>query len=124
MANGLISITLPAFSMYVLGKLFMGLFWLVVGGCIFFWQWIHPNRPGFTIWDTGISIGWVALLFGLYNLAFWWVSRANQKRQVEVQEAETRRRAELRKRTHPRHKPDPNLDFSNGSPPPQEPLKP
>jgi hypothetical protein len=104
--------------MYTSVKLFIGLFWLVVAAGIFGWQWMYPDRPGFTIWDTGVSIGWVALLFGLYNLVFWWVSRANQRQKLTIQEGEDRLRDQFQKRTRPQDvEPDPNFDFSDTIPP-------
>jgi hypothetical protein len=74
--------------MYPSVKLLMALVWLFLGGCIFFWEWTHPDRPGLTIWDTGVSIGWGAILLSLYNLLRWWMARSHQSRQRAIAEAE------------------------------------
>jgi hypothetical protein len=99
--------------MYPLVKLFMALVWLVLGACIFYWQWSHPDRPGLTIWNTGISIGWGAIALGLYNLLRWWMAWSYQKRQRAVVEAEAHRLNELRRRTRPSSGHNPDFDFSD-----------
>jgi len=99
--------------MYVPVKLFMALLWLILGSCIFYWEWSHPDRPGLTIWNTGISIGWGAIALGLYNMLRWWMAWSYQRRQRAIAEAETQRRNELRRRSRPTAEPNPDFDFSD-----------
>ncbi len=99
--------------MFASRKLLMGLVWLLLAGCIFFWEWTHPESPGLKIWDTNISIAWVAVLLSLYNIVWWWVARVNQKRQRALEHAEAERRSELRKRARPPQEWNPSLDFTD-----------
>jgi hypothetical protein len=95
--------------MYASVKLWMAGVWLIVAGFIFYWEWSHPG-PGLTIWNTGISIGWVAVLLCLYNLFFWWISSLRRR---TSEDDSLYRRNEPRKRTHAPQEPDPNFDFSD-----------
>jgi hypothetical protein len=99
--------------MYASVKLFMALVWLFLGGCIFCWEWTHPDRPGLTIWNTGISIGWCAILLGLYNLLRWWMAWSYQKRQRAIEEAEAQRLSDLRRRSRPPQELNPDFDFTD-----------
>jgi hypothetical protein len=99
--------------MYPSVKLLMALVWLFLAGCIFFWEWTHPDRPGLTIWKTGISIGWGAMLLSLYNLLRWWMARSYQARQRAIADAERERRSELRKKARPNEERNPDFDFSD-----------
>jgi len=104
-------------SMYTSVKLFMALVFLVLGGCIFSWEWTHPDQPGLTIWDTGISMGWGPIVLGLFNLLRWWMAWSYQKRQRAIAEAEAQRLDELRRRSRPSPELNPDFDFSDsGSP--------
>lgn len=99
--------------MYASVKLLMALVWLVLGGCIFYWEWSHPDRPGLTIWNTGISIAWGAVALGVYNLLRWWMAWSYQKRQRAIAEAESERLAEIRRRSRPAAELNPDFDFSD-----------
>jgi hypothetical protein len=100
----------------------MGFFWFLLGGGIFAWQWTHPDRKDFTIWNTGISSGWIALVLGFYCLLIWWVNRANQKRIQAIHTAEKKLRSDFQKRTESKlEEPNPDFDFSGGKPPPENP---
>jgi hypothetical protein len=103
--------------MYPSAKLLMALVWLFLGGCIFFWEWTHPDRPGLTIWDTGVSIGWGAILLSLYNFLRWWMARSHQSRQRAIAEAESQRRSDLRKRSRSPEEMNPDFDFSDAHSP-------
>lgn len=103
-------------SMYASVKFLMALVWLFIGGGIFFWQWTHPDRPGLTIWDTGISIGWAAILFSLYNLLWGFVAMYKQKRRQAVATAETERQKEMRRRSQPPQEYNPAFDFTERPP--------
>jgi hypothetical protein len=110
-------------SMFASVKLFMALVWLVLGGCIFYWEWTHPDRPGLTIWNTGISIGWGAIVLSVYNLLRWWMAWSYQKRQRAIAEAEAQRLDELRRRSRPSPELNPDFDFSDSGSP-EEPKSP
>ena len=99
--------------MYPAVKFFMALVWLVLGGCILYWEQSHPDRPGLTIWNTGISIGWAAIALGVYNLLRWWMVWSYQKRQRAIAEAESERLAEIRRRSRPSPELNPDFDFSD-----------
>lgn len=73
----------------------------------------HPNVPTANIWGSGISLGWVAVLLGVYNLyklVRWWNVRsyqANLRKLEEIRwEREHRSRLDIDKR-------DPTFDFSD-----------
>ena len=99
--------------MYPSVKLLMALVWLILGGCILYWEWSHPDRPGLTIWNTGISIGWGAIALGAYNLLRWWMAWSYQKRQRDLAAAEAQRLSELRNRSRPSPQLNPDFDFSD-----------
>jgi len=99
--------------MYLTTKLFMAVAWFLIGAFIFLWAWTHPDRPGLTIWDTGISIGWVPLFLGVYNLVWWWIGRLNLRQRQAIEEAEARRMNEFHQRNRRPDEPDPNFDFSD-----------
>jgi hypothetical protein len=80
-------------------NLVMAVFWLVVGGLLLGWQWLHPENRRLTIFGTGISIGWLALLLALYDLVRW-----RQERRL------------TRRQTPPAAVPDPNFNFTDQPP--------
>ena len=98
--------------MYAPVKLFMALAWLILAGCIFYWEWAYPDQR-LTIARTRISIAWVAIALGLYNLLRWWMAWSFQKRQRAIAEAEAQRRDELRRRTRPSPELNADFDFSD-----------
>jgi hypothetical protein len=97
--------------MYASLKLWMAGVWLIVAGFVFYWEWSHPGLE-LTIWNTGISIGWVAMLLCLYNLFFWWINWSSARRRA-LEDNNLYRPHEPRKRTRPPQEPDPNFDFSD-----------
>jgi hypothetical protein len=107
--------------MYTSVKLFMACIWFLVAGGFFYFDWLHQDRPGLTVWDTGVSIGWVAVFLGLYNLVWWWVSQSREKRRLALREAEARWKSELRNRSRPPQELNPDFDFTDE--PPSEPPK-
>src|SRR5712691_8204443 len=92
-------------------NLFMGAFWLLLGGALVVYTWVDPiGAP--RVWDTNISIGWVGIVLALYNFARWWSSRSYLKQQREILEATRRREHE---NAHPRKEEvhDPTFDFTS-----------
>ena len=94
--------------------LILTFFWFLVGSLLFAWQAIYPEDNRFTIWGSQISMGWVALLLGLYNLARWWSSHSAA---VRAEEAAARQRPPVTYRTD--EPPNPDFDFSKPVPQPE-----
>lgn len=85
--------------------LYFTLSWLAVGIGLLIWHALDPEATHGKI--GGFSLGWVALLMGLWSLARWWNIRSYQAlRQAERAALEQRRQ---RSREHP--EPDPNSPF-------------
>jgi hypothetical protein len=99
--------------------LFMAALWLIAGAALLAWQAAHPEARGMTIWGSNVSLGWVALVLALYNLARWWSMRSATNRPVVEQEPLALRR---RHETHePPQAPDPTFNFTREEPRPGEP---
>ena len=58
--------------------LVMAVVWLGVAVAAFLLPRLNPNGPPWTIPNTDISVGWMALVFLVYNLARWWTNRKQQ----------------------------------------------
>jgi hypothetical protein len=95
-------------------NLMLAVLWLVVASGLFLWPWLVPNARMPTIGDTGIPVGWLALLLALYNVARWATTR-NDRRQRAL--AEERRRAGARAHARWPGETDPTFDFTEGQPP-------
>jgi hypothetical protein len=91
--------------------------WLILAVILLGMPLLRPGVPAPTIWDTGISLGWPALVLGLYNLARWWNRRSYQATLRQTESADRQRRAYPDSRTE--QTPDPNFDFSDSAPPDQ-----
>jgi hypothetical protein len=94
-------------------------FWFVLGAALLLW----PDNPLAFRWGgLNISGGWVALLFGFYNLARWWSIRSWRKaRQAQAEaQAERERRHREEARREQGQGLDPNFLFTD-RPPPEEP---
>ncbi len=96
-------------------NLLLALFWLVLGGALLLWPLLDARAPDLTIWGTGISAGWLALLMAAYNLVRWWSVRSFQAQRRLLEEEMIRRRRESR--SSPPSEPDPTFDFTR--PPPE-----
>ena len=92
-------------------NLFMGAFWLLLGGALVVYTWVDPVRAP-RVWDTNISIGWVGIVLALYNFARWWSSRSYLKQQREILEASRRREQENPHRRKEEVR-DPTFDFTS-----------
>jgi hypothetical protein len=88
-------------------SLFLALFWLVTALAIFAFEWFNPERR-LTIFDTGISAGWFALVLFAYNIIRWRSLRALQGGQRDSSRPPTAHRQEP-----PKPKPNPDFDFSD-----------
>jgi hypothetical protein len=86
-------------------------FWLALGLFLFLWPVLDAGAPAqFTSW-RGVSTGWIALLFALFNVVRWWSWRSYRARQQEAREAQAQlrqRSSHVRQTERPR---DPTFDF-------------
>ncbi len=55
--------------------LVMAILWLGLAVTAFLMPHIKPDGPTWTIPNTNISVGWLALAFLVYNLTKWWSSK-------------------------------------------------
>ncbi len=59
---------------------FLALLWAIVAAMLFIFGWKDPDNPYLQIGNTGISLGWAALVLVLYNLARLWSQRQFRRR--------------------------------------------
>lgn len=85
--------------------------WLAAAVALLVWHWLDPDATHGKI--GGFSLGWVALLMGLWTLARWWNLRSYQALRQAEREAHERRR----RRTREQAETDPNSPFNFGEPP-------
>jgi hypothetical protein len=100
----------------------MASFWLVVTVGAFVLTWAEPELRFLRLAGTGVNVGWLALVFCVYNCLRWQSSRlvARRKRHwAEVSERSSRSRREHREDAEP----NPAFDFSD-RPPPDERMRP
>jgi hypothetical protein len=96
--------------------LILTFFWFLLGSGLLAWQALHPNDTRFSIWGSSVSVGWVALLLGLYNLARWWSRRSG----AALEQAELTLRRHRKPATYRTDEPpNPELDFSKPAPQPE-----
>jgi hypothetical protein len=93
--------------------LVLALLWLVLGGAVLAWQGTHPDDPGWRILGSNVSVGWLALLFALYDGLRWWSQRSLP------QTRRSPRQARSRQAPGPSLSADPQLDFNAPSSPPE-----
>jgi uncharacterized membrane protein len=98
-------------------RLIFAVAWLLTGLGVCAYQIVHPESSWgwLRLGGTPVSLGWAALLLGLYNLARWWASRAGVLARKQ-QEAELAARSRPRRREGPPAEYDPNFDFSDNPP--------
>jgi hypothetical protein len=73
-------------------NLFLALFWLVFAAVLLGMEWLLPAGPRYRIWGTNLSIGWVGLVLGVYNLVRWWSNRLYRAEQRALQQTVRRSR--------------------------------
>jgi hypothetical protein len=101
----------------------MAVVWLACAAGVFLYEH-YTGDLRTRIRGTNLSIGWLLLVLGLYNLARWYSSRAYRREQEAIRIAEAARMRVLRDRDHP--PPDPTFDFTNkpADPPARSPSDP
>lgn len=104
-------------------NLFLAFFWLILAAVLLGMEWLSPGQPRYRIWGTNISIGWVALILGVYNLVRWWSNRLYRAEQRALQQTiqRTRRREQREASEHIQARNEQvqvrNPDFDFGKPP-------
>src|SRR5205807_2892594 len=99
--------------------LIMAAFWFVAGLLLIVWQWLHPEHAFFTIWGSGVSFGWFAMVLALYNLVRWYSVRSNARQRNATRVWEHRRSSARRAEESSELRPDPNVDFTKEQTPPR-----
>jgi hypothetical protein len=56
--------------------LFLTLFWLAVAILVFVYPLYYPDAEPYTILGTGLSAGWLLLVFAAWNGVRWWTTRS------------------------------------------------
>jgi hypothetical protein len=97
--------------------LVMALVCFVGGTALLVSQWLHPENATLTIRGTGVSFGWILLVFAAYDLVRWWSRRTVRRRTESVADAWKERRREREKSHQDREiVTDPNFDFKREPP--------
>lgn len=94
-------------------QLILGLIWILLALYLFFIQSDHAERLGLPL-----SLGWLALLFGLYRLVRWWGEYMGRPKQDS---ASHWKRPPVRRPSDHVGEPDPNFVFDEDPPPGAEP---
>jgi hypothetical protein len=79
-----------------LNNLFLAGIWTVLGVSLIFYDLLVPGGGAWRIFDTNISLGWIALILAGYNIVRWWSRRKSWK--TDMERKESRRRADLVRR--------------------------
>lgn len=98
-------------------NLILAAIWFFAGFVLMKLQMADPENTSYYIFGTGISLGWVAMLFALYNLARWYGNWSAERRRLLLESS----RPTPRKDAEPFGTlplPNPGLDFSK---PPEQP---
>jgi hypothetical protein len=93
-------------------NLLLAILWLL-GGIVLVAYEQFTGDTRFHIRGTSVSVSWLCLVLGAYNLVRWWSARAYraERRALQIEEAR-HRAAHFRPREGPPPQPDPNFDFT------------
>jgi hypothetical protein len=95
-------------------NLILASLWLTLGAALLYVQWSNPQAPmRVPIAGLDVSLGWVAVALGVYNILRWGLQAAVTRRPAAPAEPHRRRSA-------PVQEPDPTFDFSRDPEPPAE----
>jgi hypothetical protein len=98
-------------------NLILGLAWLAIGVWML-WADYTGQGLGWRIrFFPELSVGWLLLVLALYNFVRWYSIRAGQRARAEEERAAWLRRAP-RRRDREDVTPDPNFQFTDEPPPP------
>src|SRR5207249_2484255 len=89
-------------------------FWFAVAAVLFVLRYGQPDIPYLQIPQTELSAGWVGVVLGVYNLAWWWSLRSAERQRQQLAEAAARRRARDEERNRQRER-DPKFIFDEPS---------
>jgi hypothetical protein len=100
-------------------KLLFGVFWILVGGGVFYWEhWSGETKYMLPLGNNRhISSAWFAFLLALYNLVGWWNYRTARARERAEATIEQKKYARGR-RKNLEEQPNPDFDFKNPPPSP------
>jgi hypothetical protein len=101
-------------------NLILSCFWLLLGLALLAWPKLNPqpDGPDWTILNTGIPAGWIAIVLGVYNLVRWWSIRSRAALRRADEEGFLRRQP--RPSHRPPQEPDPTFDFTKPSAGPED----
>src|SRR5262245_24268173 len=88
----------------------LAVFWLAGAAGVFLYEHLSGDLR-LRIRGTNLSVAWLLLVLGLYNLARWYGSRAGRREREAIRIAEAARLRTIRDRERP--PPDPTFDFSD-----------
>jgi len=100
-------------------NLFLAGIWLILGVALLVYDHLQPGGgASFTVGDTNVSLGWVALVLAAYNAVRGWSRLAAWRSRQQRDESERRRERARRAREYREsgREPDPNFTFDE--PPP------
>lgn len=93
-------------------RLILALFWMAIGILVLAFDVPMLRLP---LGGTEISTGWIAFLFALYHLAWWWGGRGALAAQRAAQESARLREQTLRKSKSPEEERNPDFMFDDPS---------
>jgi hypothetical protein len=95
-------------------NLFLAVLWLVLSSVFFAWEWTQPNSHAPRIWGSNVSVGWIAVVLAVYNLARWWSSQSFARRSGAAEDSKWR--LEDHRKIEEAKAVDPNLSFTDEPP--------
>lgn len=93
-------------------NLFMAIFWLTLAIAAFVVSWLKPGLPYLEIAGSGLNAGWLALVFGAYNLVRWLSTRMSAERKRMLEQMSGRRNRPRREFAED-SEPNPAFDFGD-----------
>jgi hypothetical protein len=97
-------------------NLILAFVWLAGAAALFIYDY-QTGEPHLRIRGTNLSLGWLLLALGLYNLARWVSTRTSQSARRALQDAHAQRHRATQIREHREDPPDPNFNFTDQPPP-------
>jgi hypothetical protein len=99
-------------------NLILAVVWLVGAGLLFVYEY-QTGDQRLRIRGTDLSIGWLLLVLGLYNLARWFSSRSGKASERVLEEMRTRHHQGRHSQPRAEEPPDPNFNFTDEPPSPK-----
>jgi len=97
-----------------LNNIFLAGIWTVLGVSLILYDLLVPGGGGaWHVFDTNVSLGWIALILAGYNVLRWWGRRKSWR--ADKERKDSRRRADLASRNREFRESgrerDPNFNF-------------